>query len=115
MSLNFTLQAPVRQVRTACSFADDNSFGPSVARQCRAFDFTLLFEQAFLSLVPSILLVLGCIYRLNDIVRQDVKTLGSRLHNSKLVPYSCTHSAYWVTTDEPRYLQAAMHVYSWRC
>lgn len=87
MSLNFTLeQGAIRQVRgTACSFADDNSFGPSIAKQCRAFDFTLLFEQAFLSLVPSILLVLGCIFRLNEILRQDVKTLRSRLHSSKLV------------------------------
>lgn len=88
MSLNFTLEAALRQVRgiaTVCSFADDNSFGPSIAKQCRALDFTLLFEQAFLSLVPSILLVLGCIFRLNGILRQDVKTLKSRLHSSKLV------------------------------
>lgn len=88
MSLNSTLETTLRQVRgiaTACFFADDNSFGPSIAKQCRAFDFTLLFEQAFLSLVPSILLVLGCIVRLNGILRQDVKTLQSRLHSSKLV------------------------------
>ncbi|CAD0106232.1 unnamed protein product, partial [Aureobasidium uvarum] len=84
MSLNFTIEAAlVRQVRstaTACSFVDDNTFGPSVGKQCRAFDFTLLFEQAFLSFVPSLLLVLGCLFRLRGILRQDVKTLRSRLH-----------------------------------
>jgi hypothetical protein len=96
MSLNSTLQTTLRQVRgiaTACSFADDNSFGPSIAKQCRAFDFTLLFEQAFLSLVPSILLVLGCIVRLHGILRQDVKTLQSRLHSSKLVIMSSIASS----------------------
>ncbi|KAI4728374.1 putative multidrug resistance protein [Aureobasidium sp. EXF-10728] len=92
MSLNLTVEAALRQVRstaTACSFADDNTFGPSIAKQCRAFDFTLLFEQTFLSFVPSLLLVLACVVRLHGILRQDVKTLRSRLHSSKLVSASC--------------------------
>jgi ATP-binding cassette subfamily C (CFTR/MRP) protein 1 len=92
MSLNDTIQATLSQTRgfttttLGCAFADDNSFGPSVAKQCRAFDFTLLFEQAFLSLIPSILFVLGSVVRLISIARQDVKTSQSRWHISKLVP-----------------------------
>jgi ATP-binding cassette subfamily C (CFTR/MRP) protein 1 len=91
MSLNDTIQATLTQTRASttttfgCAFADDNSFGPSVAKQCRAFDFTLFFEQAFLSLVPSVLFVLGSIVRLISIARQDVKTSQSRWHISKLV------------------------------
>jgi ATP-binding cassette subfamily C (CFTR/MRP) protein 1 len=91
MSSNYTIRAALsqgRQISTAssgCAFADENSFGPSVTKQCRTFDFTLLFEQAFLSLVPSIILVLGSVIRLIGIARHDVKTLKSRWHVSKLV------------------------------
>ncbi|KAI5267437.1 putative multidrug resistance protein [Aureobasidium subglaciale] len=88
MSQNATLQTAVWQMRsiaTTCAFADDNSFGPSIDKRCRAFDFTLLFEQAFLSLVPSVLLILGSVVRLIGILRRDVKTSKSRLHDTKLV------------------------------
>jgi ATP-binding cassette, subfamily C (CFTR/MRP), member 1 len=37
---------------TMCDIGD-KMFGPSIARGCRwGFDFTLLFEQAILSIVP---------------------------------------------------------------
>ncbi|KAI5197133.1 putative multidrug resistance protein [Aureobasidium subglaciale] len=88
MLQNATLETAVWQIRnvaTVCAFADDNLFGPVIDKRCRAFDFTLLFEQAFLSLVPSILLILGSFIRLVGIVRWDVKTFKSRLHSSKLV------------------------------
>lgn len=94
MSPNSTIQAALSLVGGSaldsfdCAFANDNSFGPSVAKTCRAFDFTLLFEQAFLSLVPSILLVLGSIFRLSRIARHDAKTSQSRWHTSKLVRMS---------------------------
>jgi len=95
MSLNTTIRAaalPLGRKFTSnyfgCAFADDNSVGPSVAKSCRAFDFTLLFEEAFLSLIPSVLLVLGSIIRLSDVVRRDAKTSQSRWHTSKLVTMS---------------------------
>lgn len=97
MSLNTTI-LPALSSRKAsatnpfgCAFADDNSFGPVITKTCHAFDFTLLFEQAFLSLVPSILLVLGSIIRLSGIVRRDAKTAQSRWHTSKLVITSCSY------------------------
>lgn len=68
-----------------CTFADDNTFGPAVANQCRAFDFTLLFEQAFLSLVPSLLLISSGCLRVIGIFHRGARTLPSRLHGSKLV------------------------------
>lgn len=74
-----------RHITTGCAFADDNAFGPAIAKQCRAFDFTLLFEQAFLSLVPSILLVLGSVIRSFGIFNHDAKTQRGGLHTSKLV------------------------------
>jgi hypothetical protein len=97
MSPNSTIQAALSLRREFtlesfnCAFANDNSFGPSIAKTCRAFDFTLLFEQALLSLVPSILLVLGSIFRLSRIARHDAKTSQSRWHTSKLVKMSLLH------------------------
>lgn len=38
---------------------EDNTFGPVINHGCRAaFDFTLLFEQAILSVAPSALFLL---------------------------------------------------------
>lgn len=42
-----------------CRLADE-AFGPAVSPACRTFDFTLLFEQSILSLLPNgLLLVLA--------------------------------------------------------
>ena len=68
-----------------CSFAFDNTLGPVVLKQCRAFDFTLLFEQTLLSLVPSLILILLAAVRLFHVFRRSVKTLPSLLHGSKMV------------------------------
>lgn len=68
-----------------CTFADDNTFGPAVVNQCRAFDFTLLFEQIFLSLIPSLLLISSGCLRVVGIFHRGARTLPSRLHGSKLV------------------------------
>lgn len=38
---------------TACSFASEDTFGPTVANNCYGgFDFTLLFEESILNLLP---------------------------------------------------------------
>lgn len=40
-----------------CAGPDDSSFGPAVASCRRTFDFTVLFEQVILSLMPSIVFI----------------------------------------------------------
>jgi ATP-binding cassette, subfamily C (CFTR/MRP), member 1 len=40
-----------------CTAVLDSAFGPNVDACRRAFDFTLLFEESFMSIVPSILLL----------------------------------------------------------
>lgn len=58
----------------ACSIQADNVFGPRVAFCRDGFDFTLLFEQAILSALPSALLTgasAGCIFYLS---KENVKT-----------------------------------------
>ena len=38
---------------STCSFASENTFGPTVANNCYGgFDFTLLFEESILNLLP---------------------------------------------------------------
>lgn len=85
-----------------CKSADD-SFGPAVPRDCRGgFDFTLLFEHAILSVVPSVsfLLIstlrLTALYRARRVVRIDaahslklaVATLYAALQLAALVLWS---------------------------
>lgn len=50
---------------------NDNAFGPALGPgpDCHNFDFTLLFEDSILSLVPSIVFILVCIFRTYSIFR----------------------------------------------
>ncbi|EGP90793.1 putative ABC transporter [Zymoseptoria tritici IPO323] len=61
----------------ACTIgqAGDNLFGPAVGASC--FDFTLLFEQSLLQLVPSAILFLFLPLRVSQLRRQNVKVLRS--------------------------------------
>lgn len=39
---------------SSCSIAADNVFGPAVNSSCRGgFDFTILFEQSILGILPA--------------------------------------------------------------
>ncbi|KAE8348413.1 ABC transporter-like protein [Aspergillus coremiiformis] len=68
---------------------NDDIFGPSVATHCRSgFDFTLLFEQSILSLLPSAILIVVFPWRLSHLLRQDVKAVkDSRLY-TRLVAFA---------------------------
>lgn len=77
-----------------CSLQADNSFGPAIDHRCRdGFDFTLLFEQAILGLVPAVAFLLVCPLRLRFLVKRDVRTQPHIMRLAKLVstftsPYS---------------------------
>lgn len=63
----------------------DNTFGP-YAKHCRGgFDFTLLFEESILSVVPLILLLGIVPLRILYLVRRTIKADGGLLLPSKLV------------------------------
>ena len=48
-----------------CSLADEDSFGPAVNASCHnGFDFTLLFEETVLTLLPLSLLLIFLPYRI---------------------------------------------------
>ncbi|KAF4624072.1 hypothetical protein G7Y89_g14101 [Cudoniella acicularis] len=82
---------------TNTTLCDDGSFGPTVVG-CRGdFDFTLLFEQSFLSIAPSSLFVLLCAMRLSVLLLLPVskkskkrrKVAGSHFQISKLAAIAC--------------------------
>lgn len=60
----------------------DDSFGPVTAQY---FDFTRLFEDTILAILPSALFL--CIFplRASWLLRQPRKVSGSALHSSKIV------------------------------
>jgi ATP-binding cassette, subfamily C (CFTR/MRP), member 1 len=59
---------------SVCDPQADNVFGPRVV-SCRGdFDFTLLFEQALLSMVPSAVVIIVSVGYTFHLFRQNVKT-----------------------------------------
>jgi hypothetical protein len=69
----------------ACLPTADNVFGP-VVDGCRdGFDFTLLFEQSIMSIVPSALLLLAFPVRYVYLHKQDVKAQTALISWLKLV------------------------------
>jgi ATP-binding cassette, subfamily C (CFTR/MRP), member 1 len=71
----------------------DDAFGPIVDGHCRGgFDFTLLFEQGILALVPAAIFLLIGPVRVLFLWRDGVKTLSNPVRLGKLVcsvPYNC--------------------------
>lgn len=58
------------------------SFGPTTPEE---FDFTPLFEDIFLSIVPSAILLLSVPFRVFSLRRKERKVSRSALHDQKLV------------------------------
>lgn len=70
---------------SVCPLQSDNRFGPRVNVQCRSFDFTLLFEDAFFSVLPAALFLLFVPARLRSLTRASVKLTSNLLALWKLV------------------------------
>ncbi|PWY93092.1 multidrug resistance-associated protein [Aspergillus sclerotioniger CBS 115572] len=62
-----------------CVATSDNQFGPRVDPNCRSFDFTLLFEDAFFSIIPAALFILLLPARLRVLRKAPVKVTTYRL------------------------------------
>ncbi|OKL58596.1 hypothetical protein UA08_06381 [Talaromyces atroroseus] len=67
-----------------CPPGSDNTFGPRVNSSCRAFDFTLLFEDAFFSVLPTSLFLIVVLPRLQFLRSAPVKLASYRLAVWKL-------------------------------
>ncbi|UZP45666.1 hypothetical protein NXS19_013478 [Fusarium pseudograminearum] len=71
---------------TNCAASVDASFGPFVPPECRhGFDFTLVFEQSILVLLPASLLLVIAPFRIFRLRNAPVKVTGYRLRSVKLV------------------------------
>lgn len=69
-------------------YADDNSFGPFLELPGRAtFDFTLLFEEVILSIVPSAILLFLIPLRTLRLWKSPRKVIGGYLQTTKIVVY----------------------------
>ncbi|RFU25769.1 hypothetical protein B7463_g10568, partial [Scytalidium lignicola] len=66
-----------------CQQAADDNFGPVVASCVRLFDFTLLFEQAVLSTIPSAVFLVLAPWRLRILYLSSLKTRRSWLSIAK--------------------------------
>lgn len=64
-------------VNASCLLRADSSFGPVASASCRAFDFTITFEQSFFSIVPASLLIIAAPLRLQRLSGHPAVVTGS--------------------------------------
>ena len=68
-----------------CVSAADDAFGPQV-QHCRGgHDFTLLFEQAILTIIPATALLVAVPFRVLHLLRQPVVLSGKFLPTLQLI------------------------------
>lgn len=69
----------------ACSIAAEKLFGPQVVGCLGGFDFTLLFEETVLSILPMSVVLLFLPVRIVHLFKSERKVYEGLLHNLKLV------------------------------
>lgn len=67
------------------SWAADGQFGPAVKGTRGDFDFTLLFENGFLAIVPSSLFLLAALWRAHSLYGSTKKVAASWARLQKIV------------------------------
>ena len=73
-------------MRGECARVDEDAFGPVVEGCLDGFDFTLLFEETILFVLPALcLLLLALVWRAPELIRANVVVRSSLLGFSKLV------------------------------
>ena len=72
----------------------DSTFSSSFGVCLEEFDFTLLFEQSILSLVPSILFLLLAIFRILILSRKQPRCFKSRVLGVQLVNLQYSSKSY---------------------
>lgn len=68
-----------------CSAGADNLLGPRIDKSCRSFDFTLLFEDAFFSVIPACVFLLLLPVHLWQLIKMPTKVKSYALATWKLV------------------------------
>lgn len=70
-----------------------DAFGPTAHDR---FDFTLLFQDTLLAIVPSVLLIVLVPLRIWILFKQRVKVSRSPIHESKMVRFSLKRVAHCI-------------------
>lgn len=87
----------------ACPSRADSELGPRVHVACRAFDFTLLFQDSFFTALPAAVFLIILPWRLWQLCRRPVLVTSARLALCKLVrPAACPVFFRGRSTDSPR-------------
>ena len=69
-----------------CPIEVEDRFGPEVAAECLGgFDFTLLFEEVFLSIIPLIFVCLFWPFRFRQLAYRFQRIKIGRIYHVKLV------------------------------
>lgn len=71
-----------------CTTDADQAFGPLITRACRAFDFTLMFEQTILSIVPSSIFLVSSLWRMYRLNGSALKVAPNYVGAFKAVRFS---------------------------
>ncbi|KOC10592.1 putative sulfonylurea receptor/ ABC transporter [Aspergillus flavus AF70] len=98
-------------VGIVCPPYSDNAFGPRITTACRSFDFTLLFEDAFFSLLPAALFLLILPGRVLYLARTSVKVRSHRLAIYKIISLSILlilHIVYTILQRETAVLRTTL-------
>lgn len=64
-------------LNASCLLREDGSFGPVADASCRAFDFTIVFEQSFFSIAPAAILIVTAPLRLRRLSKDPAIVAGS--------------------------------------
>lgn len=68
---------------------EDRSFGPTTSIQCRhGLDFTLLFEESFLTILPAALMIIASTIRVFFLRNKRKVVLGNSFYDLKFVSRS---------------------------
>lgn len=86
LCLSFYQPLAMASQNSTCPASLDNVFGPQVDTCRRAFDFTQVFEESFLSIIPSVFFLVAAAFRLFALHRDGRKgASGSPFQIAKLV------------------------------
>jgi ATP-binding cassette subfamily C (CFTR/MRP) protein 1 len=79
---------------TGCSPTAGSAFRPAVVGCRDHFDFSIVFEKYFFSIVPSVILILVAPWRLHVLHKLKPKVDGSGLKYLKLVRFLIHRTGY---------------------
>lgn len=71
-----------------CPPGADNLLGPRVETACRPFDFTLLFEDTFFTVIPAVTFLLLLPLQLRQLLKAQTKLNSYALATWKLVRFA---------------------------